>query len=260
LSDIVKLLKRILKPIPFKIKRFPYSETGEGKFLSGRYSRVREFFLVVKIAVEFIKGFRAFHFLGPGVTFFGSARFEAGHPYYELARKTAEAFSKVGFVIITGGGPGIMEAANRGAFENGFPTVGANIKLPMEQKPNPFLDKFVTFRYFFVRKVILVKYSMAFIVLPGGYGTMDEFFEALTLIQTGKLYKFPVILMGKDYWASCIEWLENTMLANGAISKEDLSFFFVTDDPEQAVKKVTEATSTLGVTPKALADFRLSER
>lgn len=254
------LLKKILKPIPFKLKKFPYSETGEGKFLSGRYSRVREFFLVVKIAIEFIKGFRAFHFLGPGVTFFGSARFQEGHQYYELARKTAEAFSKVGFVIITGGGPGIMEAANRGAFENGGSTVGANIKLPMEQKPNPFLDKFVTFRYFFVRKVILVKYSMAFVVLPGGYGTMDEFFEALTLIQTGKLYKFPVILMGKEYWAPCVDWLQKTMVANGTISQEDMNFFFLTDDPELAVKMVTDTTSMLGVTPKALNDFRLSQR
>lgn len=255
----MKLLRKILKPIPFKLKKFPYIESGEGKFLSGRYSRVREFYLVVKIAIEFIKGFRAFHFLGPGVTFFGSARFQEGHPYYELARKTAEVFSKTGFVIITGGGPGIMEAANRGAFENGGPTVGANIRLPMEQKPNPYLDKFVTFRYFFVRKVILVKYSMAFIVLPGGYGTMDEFFEALTLIQTGKLYKFPVILMGKDYWAPCVDWLKNTMVANGTISQEDMDFFFVTDDPEQAVKKVTETTSLLGVTPSTLNDFRLSQ-
>jgi len=258
LIELVKLLKKILKPIPFKLKKFPYSETGEGKFLSGRYSRIREFFLVVKIAVEFIKGFRAFHFLGPGVTFFGSARFEEGHPYYEMARKTAAAFSKTGFVVITGGGPGIMEAANRGAFELGGATVGANIQLPMEQKPNPYLDKFVTFRYFFVRKVILVKYSMAFIVLPGGYGTMDEFLEALTLIQTGKLYKFPVILMGKDYWAPCVEWLKKTMLAQGAISQNDLDYFFLTDDPEQAVKKVTETTSLLGVTPTALAEFRSS--
>lgn len=253
-------LKKILKPIPFKLKKFPYSETGEGKFLSGRYSRIREFYLVVKIAIEFIKGFRAFHFLGPGVTFFGSARFEEGHPYYELARKTAATFSKTGFVIITGGGPGIMEAANRGAFEMGGPTVGANIKLPMEQKPNPFLDKFVTFRYFFVRKVILVKYSMAFIVLPGGFGTMDEFFEALTLIQTGKLYKFPVILMGKEYWEPCVRWMHEIMVTNGTISQEDLDFFCLTDDPEQAVKRVVEATSLFGVTHQALNEFRLSQR
>ncbi len=254
---IVSWFKKILKPIPFKLRKFSYSETGEGKFLSGRYSRTLEFYRVLKIAIEFIRGFRAFHFLGPSVTFFGSARFPEDHPYYELARKTATAFSKIGFVIITGGGPGIMEAANRGAFENGGPTVGANIKLPMEQKPNRYLDKFVTFRYFFVRKVILIKYSMAFVVLPGGYGTLDEFFEALTLIQTGKLYKFPVILMGEDYWRPFVDWLQNTMVANGTISQEELDFFYLTDDPNQAVKKVTEATSLLGVTPKTLYEFRL---
>jgi uncharacterized protein (TIGR00730 family) len=256
----VKWLKKIIKPIPFKLKKFPYSETGEGKFLSGRYSRIREFFLVVKIAVEFIRGFRAFHFLGPGVTFFGSARFSESHPFYELARKTARAFSEAGYVIITGGGPRIMEAANRGAYEIKGPTVGANIKLPMEQKPNPYLDKFVTFKYFFVRKVILVKYSMAFIVMPGGYGTMDEFFEALTLIQTGKLYKFPVILMGKDYWAPMVQWLQNTMVNNGTISQEDMNYFTVTDDPAVALSIVREASTLFGVTPEALSQFRLSQR
>lgn len=256
----MKLLRKILKPIPFKLKKFPYSETGEGKFLSGRYSRVREFFLVVKIAVEFIKGFRAFHFLGPGVTFFGSARFTEDHPYYDLARKTAQLFAQAGYVIITGGGPGIMEAANRGAFEIGAPTVGANIKLPMEQIPNPYLDKFVNFRYFFVRKVILVKYSMAFVVMPGGYGTMDEFYEALTLIQTGKLYKFPVILMGTTYWKPLLDWTENTMLKTGTVSREDLGFFILTDDPQQALSAVTNASSILGVTPEALLKFRSNQR
>jgi len=255
----VKLLRKILKPILFKLKKFPCLEAGEGKFRSGGYSRVREFFLVVKIAFEFIKGFRAFHFLGPGVTFFGSARFSEDHPYYDLARKTAQLFSQAGYVIITGGGPGIMEAANRGAYEIKGPTVGANIKLPIEQKPNIYLDKFVTFKYFFVRKVILVKYSMAFIVMPGGYGTMDEFFEALTLIQTGKLYKFPVILMGKEYWEPLIEWLQNTMVNNGTISQEDIDYFTLTDDPTVALSKTKEASTLLGVTPEALSQFRLSQ-
>ncbi|MFM8314931.1 MAG: TIGR00730 family Rossman fold protein [Deltaproteobacteria bacterium] len=253
-------LKKIIKPIPFKLKKFPYSETGEGKFLSGRYSRLREFYLVVKISIEFIKGFRAFHFLGPGVTFFGSARFSEDHPLYDLTRQTAQLFSKAGYVIITGGGPGLMEAANRGAFEIGGPTVGANIRLPMEQKPNPYLNKFVTFKYFFVRKVILVKYSMAFLVMPGGYGTMDEFFEALTLIQTAKLYKFPVILMGKSYWQPLVDWLQNTMVTNGTISQDDLNYFTLTDDPSEALDKVVETTSVLGVTPQALLNFRLSQR
>lgn len=256
----MRLLKKIIKPIPFKLKKFPYSETGEGKFLSGRYSRIREFFLVVKICIEFIRGFRAFHFLGPGVTFFGSARFTEDHPYYDLAKRTGQLFAKAGYVIITGGGPGIMEAANRGAFEIKAPSVGANIRLPMEQVPNPYLDKFVTFRYFFVRKVILVKYSMAFIVMPGGYGTLDEFFEALTLIQTGKLYKFPVVLMGTDYWAPFIQWLKDTVVKNEAISQDDLKFFTVTDDPNEALRTVSAASSLLGVTPDALLKFRQSSR
>jgi uncharacterized protein (TIGR00730 family) len=255
----MRWINKILRPIPFKLKKFPYSETGEGKFLSGRYSRTREFFRVVRICIEFIRGFQAFHFLGPGVTFFGSARFGETHPYYDLARRTAQALSKAGYVIITGGGPGIMEAANRGAYEIGGPTVGANIQLPQEQKPNPYLDKFVTFRYFFVRKVILIKYSMAFFVLPGGFGTLDEFSEALTLIQTGKLYRFPVILMGKDYWKPFVEWLQNTMVTQGTISPEDMNFFHVTDHPDEALKFIVEASTQLGVTPESLVKFKLSQ-
>jgi uncharacterized protein (TIGR00730 family) len=255
----VHWLKKLIRPIPFKLKKFPYSETGEGKFLSGRYSRTKEFFRVIRIAIEFIRGFRAFHFLGPGVTFFGSARFAEDHPYYDLTRRTSKVFSEAGFVIITGGGPGIMEAANRGAFEIGGASVGANIQLPMEQKPNPYLDKCVTFRHFFVRKVILIKYSMAFIVLPGGFGTLDEFSEALTLIQTGKLYKFPVILMGKDFWTPFVKWLEETLIPNETIGQEDLKLFTLTDDPSEALNKVLEASSLLNVTPKALQEFKLSQ-
>lgn len=153
-----------------------------------------------------------------------------------------------------------MEAANRGAFEIGGSSVGANIQLPMEQKPNPYLDKCVTFRHFFVRKVILIKYSMAFIVLPGGFGTLDEFSEALTLIQTGKLYKFPVVLMGKDFWTPFIKWLQDTLVPNGTIDQEDLNLFTLTDDPKEALNKVLEASSLLKVTPKALLEFKLSQR
>lgn len=255
----MRWLRKLIKPIPFKLKKFPYSETGEGKFLSGRYSRIREFFSVVGIAYEFIRGFRAFHFLGPGVTFFGSARFTEGHPYYELAKNTAKEVSESGFVVITGGGPGIMEAANRGAFEAFGPSVGANIQLPMEQKPNPYMNKWVTFNHFFVRKVILIKYSVAFVVLPGGFGTLDEFSEALTLIQTGKLYKFPVILMGRDYWTPFVQWLKNTMVIDGTISQEDMDFFTMTDDPHEALEKILEGSSVLGVTREKLKQFHSSQ-
>jgi uncharacterized protein (TIGR00730 family) len=213
----------------------------ERQFLEGPRSRTDEFFRVLRILAEFIRGFRALHFVGPCVTVFGSARFQPGHRYYELAREAGRHLSSAGFTVMTGGGPGIMEAANRGAREHGGPSIGCNIQLPMEQEPNPYVDKFVEFRYFFVRKVMLVKYSRAFVVLPGGFGTLDEVFETLTLVQTGKIRNFPIILMGREYWRPVLDFIRETMLAQGTISPEDVDLITVTDSPEEAAAVVREA-------------------
>jgi uncharacterized protein (TIGR00730 family) len=192
------------------------------------------------IAAEFLGGFRRLHFAGPCVTVFGSARFREGHPHYELARAVGKALSLRGFTVMTGGGPGVMEGANRGAREAGGRTVGCNIRLPMEQAPNPYLDAFVTVPHFFVRKVLLAKYSYAFVALPGGFGTMDEMFEAATLIQTGKIGPFPLVLMGTSYWAPLLEFLRRDMVAAGTIDDHDVHRWFVTDDPEQAAEHVKQ--------------------
>ncbi|MGD9690022.1 MAG: TIGR00730 family Rossman fold protein [Phycisphaerales bacterium] len=204
-------------------------------FLEGPKRRGSELWRAVRVFAEFIRGFRALHFVGPCVTFFGSARFPEDHPHYALARETAARVSRMGFTIMTGGGPGIMEAANRGARDAGGRSIGCNIELPQEQQPNPYLDKFVEFRYFFVRKVMLVKYSYAFVVLPGGFGTLDELFEALTLIQTDKIHDFPVVLMGREYWEPLLTFIKETMIARGTISPGDLDLLYVTDSPEEAV-------------------------
>lgn len=200
----------------------------ERLFLEGPRSRREEFWRVLRIAREFIAGFRTLHFVGPCITVFGSARFQEGSPYYTLARAVGYRLSQMGFTIMTGGGPGIMEAANRGAKDAGGRSVGCNIRLPHEQAPNPYLDCVVTFRYFFVRKVMLVKYSYAFVVLPGGFGTLDELFEALTLVQTDKIIEFPVILMGQEYWRPITDFLKQ-MVQVGTISVADLDLLFITD-------------------------------
>ena len=212
----------------------PKGSKEEAEFLEGPHSRWREFLFVIKVMREFIYGFRKLHFIGPCVTIFGSARFEQNHPYYILAREAGQAMARLGFTIITGGGPGVMEAANRGAKDVGGRSVGCNIVLPMEQKPNIYLDKWVDFDYFFVRKTLLSKYSYAFIVMPGGYGTLDEFFEALTLIQTGKFLKFPVVLMGKEYHADLYKHLKK-MIEAKTISATDTDLFLFTDSVEEAV-------------------------
>lgn len=200
---------------------------------------------LLRICLEFIKGFRAFHFLPPAVTFFGSARFKESSRYYELTRALAKRVAAMGFTVITGGGPGLMEAANRGAREIGGHTVGANITLPHEQSANRFVDKFVTFYYFFVRKVILVKYSYAYVIMPGGFGTLDELTEALTLIQTGKLYDFPVILVGNDYWKGFKDWIYGTLLKEGAINEEDLKYVTFTDSVEEAAAVIEQLANRL---------------
>lgn len=207
----------------------------ESRFLRGPRRRLEELRRAMRIFLEFIKGFRALHFVGPCVTVFGSARFKEDHPYYVLAREMGGRIARMGFTVMTGGGPGIMEAANRGAKEAGGPSIGCNIVLPMEQKPNPYVDCFVEFRYFFVRKVMLVKYSYAFVVLPGGFGTMDELFEALTLIQTQKIRNFPVVLMGSAYWEPLLVFLRERLIAAGTISPEDMKLLMVTDSPDEAM-------------------------
>ena len=211
---------------------------GERSFLEGPRSRFAELARAVRIFLEFIKGFRALHFLPPCVTVFGSARFSEDNRWYRLARELSAELSRAGFTIMTGGGPGIMAAANRGARDAGGLSVGCNITLPHEQEPNPWLDYFVEFRYFFVRKVMLVKYSYAFVALPGGFGTLDELFEAATLIQTKKIEDFPLVLMGTDYWQPMLAFLRETMVKQGTIAAADVDRLLVTDDVATAVAHV----------------------
>jgi uncharacterized protein (TIGR00730 family) len=212
---------------------------AEIKFLEGPQSRWQEFKFTVKVLFEFIKGFRALHFAGPCVTVFGSARFEDGHPYYEITEKLAGKIAQLGFTIMTGGGPGIMEAANKGAKAVGGRSVGCNIILPMEQKPNPYLDKWVSIRYFFIRKTLLIKYSYAFVVMPGGFGTLDEYFEALTLIQTGKISRFPIVIFDKAFHRELLAHIE-LMKNKGTISADDSNFFLVTDSIDEAVAYIQQ--------------------
>ncbi len=188
---------------------------------------------VFRIMGEFVEGFDTLADLGPAVSVFGSARTGADNPYYALAREVSGRLVKMGFAVITGGGPGIMEAANRGAQESGGKSVGCNIELPFEQGINTFVDIPINFRYFFVRKTMFVKYSDAFVIFPGGFGTMDELFEAITLIQTGKIQNFPVILVGAEYWSGLLDWLRNSMLPAANISPGDIELMTVTDSPEE---------------------------
>ena len=209
----------------------------EHYFLEGPRGRRREFGTVIRILWELVRGFRTLHFVGPCVTVFGSARFAEDHPYYALARAVGRRLAQMGFTVMTGAGPGIMEAANRGAKDVGGRSVGCNIVLPHEQKINAYLDRWVTFRYFFVRKIMLVKYSYAFVVMPGGFGTMDELFEAMVLIQTGKIESFPVVLIGKDYWRPLVEFLKE-MIHVGTIDRDDLDLLLFTDSVDQAMDHI----------------------
>jgi len=196
---------------------------------------------VLRITGEFVSGFDALAEIGPAVSIFGSARTPATDPMYEAARSVANLLATAGFATITGGGPGIMEAANRGASEAGGVSVGANIELPMEQGLNAFVNLPLNFRYFFVRKTMFVKYAEAFVIFPGGFGTLDELFEALTLVQTGKLCHFPIILFGTVHWRGLIDWIESALEPTGKISRADLSLLVLTDDPHEVVRIVTDA-------------------
>jgi uncharacterized protein (TIGR00730 family) len=196
---------------------------------------------VARIASEFLAGFEAVERIGrPGVTIFGSARVDEQHKAYRLAREAGRLFAEAGFAVVTGGGPGVMEAANRGARDGGGVSVGFNIELPHEQRSNEFLDVELTFNHLYARKTMLVKAAEGFVLCPGGFGTLDELFEALTLIQTGKVLHFPVVLIGREFWSGLTEWIEDQLLATGMISPEDEELLFVTDEPAEAVRIVTE--------------------
>lgn len=206
----------------------------EAKFLVGKRSRVKELISLLSIVSEFIHGFRKLHFVNPCITVFGSARFKEDNLYYQQARGLAQLIAKKGFTVMTGGGPGIMEAANRGAKDVFGKSIGCNIELPKEQQSNPYMDFNITMDHFYVRKVLLLKYSYAFAVFPGGFGTMDELFETLTLLQTKKISNFPVVLFGKEYWSKLLEQTK-VMVEIGTVSKHDLDLFLVTDSVIEAM-------------------------
>jgi uncharacterized protein (TIGR00730 family) len=240
-------------PVNPSLPSNPSSESERGGaqadqfMLEGPRSRVSEFTTLLQVVRDFLRGFRVLHFVGPCVTVFGSARTKFEDPHYQLARLMGGAITKLGFTVMTGGGPGIMEAANRGAREAGGRSVGCNIELPMEQAANPYVDRWVTMRYFFVRKTLLIKYSYAFVVFPGGFGTVDELFEALTLIQTGKIRQFPIVVMGVGYWKELLGFVDK-MAGASMISREDLRLIYATDSVEDAISHIRS---------KAIAPFGL---
>jgi hypothetical protein len=203
---------------------------------------------VLRIMGEFIEGFDTLAPIDKAVTIFGSARIGPDDPHYDAAVETARLLAEAGFAIITGAGPGIMEAGNKGARLGGGRSIGCNIELPFEQGANPYVDTLIHFKYFFVRKTMFIKYSVAFVIFPGGFGTLDELFEALTLIQTGKIYRFPVILFGRYYWAGLLRWLHARVLSEGKISDGDLDLMLVTDDPAEAAQAIISAYKSLGKT------------
>jgi uncharacterized protein (TIGR00730 family) len=232
-------------PIPNPELNTKSGETEDEKLLSRAQAMARpdtttDSWRVLRIMGEFVEGFETLATLGPAVSIFGSARIKPNNPYYALAEQTAALLAEQGFAVITGGGPGVMEAANKGASEAGGTSVGCNIELPFEQGMNEYVQVSVNFRYFFVRKTMFVKYAEAFIIFPGGFGTMDELFEALTLIQTGKVRDFPVVLFGSDYWDGLLVWMRERMLEDGMIKPEDVEMLIVTDSPQQAVDVVVE--------------------
>ena len=212
-------------------------------YLDGPKPRMYELAFAWKVFWQFIKGFRTLHFVGPCITVFGSARFDEKHPYYIAAREFGKRIAELGFTTMTGGGPGIMEAANRGAFENGGTSIGCNIKLPFEQKANPYVHTTITFDHFFTRKVLLEKYSYAFIIMPGGFGTMDEFFETLTLIQTKSITNFPIVIYGKEYYQPLMDYIQ-FMAVQKTISPEDMKLVLHTDNIDEAMMHISTYVTT----------------
>ncbi len=238
------------------------ADHAERRFLLGPHRRGSELLFALGVLAELVRGFRRLHFVGPCVTVFGSARFAPEHPYYDLTRKLGAEISRAGFTVMTGGGPGLMEAANRGARDVGGRSLGCNIVLPVEQRPNAYLDRFVTFRHFFVRKLMLAKYSYAFVAMPGGLGTLDELFEIAVLIQTGKMQGFPVVLMGSDHWAPLVTYLRDRLVQAGTIDPVDVDRIVVTDSPVEAVARIREqALGQFGLTygPRARRQWWLGE-
>lgn len=215
-------------------------QDAEKRLLTGRRSSADELESAVRVFLEMLRGFEELDIDGPCVTVFGSARFGEDHPYYLMGREAGRLLAEAGFTVMTGGGPGIMEAANRGARDAGGQSLGCNIRLPREQKPNPYLDKFVEFEHFFVRKVMLVKYSSAFVVMPGGFGTLDEAFEVVTLIQTRKLESFPVVALGGAFWDELAGFLRDTLVAEGTISESDLNLIRLAKSPQDAVQMIVK--------------------
>ena len=235
-----------VKKVDHDIRTYSLPVTEDEKFLQGPRTDPTDFtrqdtWRVMRIMSEFIEGFDNLADITKGVAIFGSARTDPEDPQYLAAQETARMLAERGFAIITGAGPGIMEAANRGARLAGGRSIGCNIELPFEQGANPYVDTLINFRYFFVRKTMFIKYSNAFIIFPGGFGTLDEAFEALTLIQTGKIYQFPVILFGRHYWAGLIRWIQSRVLGEKKISPGDMDLMVMTDDPAEAAQVVIEA-------------------
>jgi uncharacterized protein (TIGR00730 family) len=240
------------RPSPPPSAALPLNGAGqpdEVRFLRGPQSRGFEFGKALAILYEMLRGFRTFHFLGPCVTVFGSARLGEGDPHYSVAREIGSRLAQAGFTVMTGGGAGLMEAANRGAKDSRGISVGCNIQLEREQVPNSYLDRWITFRHFFVRKLMLVKYSYAFVAMPGGFGTLDEIFEVLTLMQTSKIKHFPIVLMGTEFWRPLLDFLRERLLENGLIDPKELECLLLSDSPEEAVAFITEvAKNQFGLT------------
>jgi uncharacterized protein (TIGR00730 family) len=237
-------------------KGFELPTGAESDFLGEARTVAKEKDRLLRIQAEFVRGFKGLYELGPAVTVFGSARFKEDHPYYQLARKVGGELARAGFAVLTGGGPGIMEAANRGAHEAGGKSYGLNIILPREQSVNPYVDKSIEFHYFFVRKVMLVKYSCAFVIMPGGLGTLDELFEAATLIQCRKVGPFPVVLVGTKFWRGMQNW-GRFMMKQGVFAKDEIGFGKVTDSPEEAVNLIVRGLPlavTTRLTPATIVD------
>lgn len=234
-------------PTPFHAEK-PMSPSDLARW---NEARIKDTWRVFRIMSEFVEGFERMGTIGPGVSVFGSARTKPGTPEYELGVAVGRTLAERGYAVITGGGPGIMEAGNKGAQAGGGASVGLNIVLPHEQSGNPYIDpdKELTFDFFFARKTMFVKYAQGYIVLPGGFGTMDELFESLTLIQTGKADRFPVVLMGTEYWSGLLAWIESTLKAGGYISPDDTDLFHLTDDPDEAVDIIDRFCQQGGVTP-----------